>query len=433
MAAELSGLEILETIKEGPVCHELRARQIPLERPVRVLQLAPGVLTKSPLASSLRRQAQTLAQLDHPAIVRLFDFRDEKDTLLAIVEDVIDENLAQVCQRPLSIPACLSLGLSLSHALSHAHQRGIIHGRLSPEVVRFDAEGHVKLEGFGSHLSSGEVEPIETENQGGLAPETTIGQNPSPMSDLFALGSVLYETLTGQPPFGDPRDPGHAARVRNEHPTPLVKLRPETPLAVRQLIERCLSKLAAERPSDAAQITASLHAVAIPGSDHALHQELADRGLIVFPGTGPATSGEPTRKRRYRPGRLEAVIGGCLIGALLSYGAIHWQKRRSQTPAPDLSLSTIQHPEAMLLRVVATPWAHVIVDGQHRETTPFAEPLRLSPGRHIVRLKHPSAPAEERVVEGKPGQAILLDVRMAVQKPIQPVAEKTQIPEDDSP
>ncbi len=433
MAAELSGLEILETIKEGPVWHEIRARQVPLGRQVRVLVLAHGVLPASPLASGLRRLAQTLGRLDHPAICRLLDFREDEATMALVVEDVLGTTLKDLCDRPLSLDACLALGLSLSRALSHAHGRGVTHGRLSTECVRFDAEGRVKVEGFGAYLTPGEVEPVEPNQAGGLAPETTIGQNPSSMSDLFALGSILYEALCAKPPFGPPDAPGHASRVRNETPESLLRLRPDAPLALRQLVENCLSKLAAERPSDAAQVTASLQAQAGATVDQAIRKELAERGLTALPTKSSSALVETAPRRRYRPGLIEGTILGGLVGAIIAYGASNWEKRKASAPSEELSLATIERTDAMLLRVVATPWAHILVDGRHLQTTPFAEPIVLVPGRHVVRLEHPNAPAEERIVDGQPGQALLLDVRMAIQKPMIPAIEQPTAPEDDSP
>jgi len=82
--------------------------------------------------------------------------------------------------------------------------------------------------------------------------------------------------------------------------------------------------------------------------------------------------------------------------------------------------------------VMRSPWAHVLVDGEHRETTPFARPIALTPGRHVIRLEHPHAPAEERVVQGAPGQSVLLNVQMHVKRPLQttPVME---VDEEETP
>jgi serine/threonine-protein kinase len=253
------------------------------------------------------------------------------------------------------------------------------------------------------------------------------------MSDLFCLGAILYQALSGQPPFGDPADPGYAARVRNDSPVPLIKARPETPLGLRQIVEQCLEKRAANRPSDAAQVTAVLAQLLGPNSEEALTQELATRRLIRADQPAGAGSIPAPPKKRYSPGRWEAIALGSVMGGFVTYGAMHFQADRSKAPTPLLSLSTVKHTEKMQLRVVATPWAHVLVDGEHRETTPFADPLELKPGRHVIRLEHPGAPAEERTVEGQAGQSILLDVRMAVKRPVAPLAETPELPDDDTP
>jgi len=423
MAAALPGIELLGIIHEGPIWKEYRARQVPLGRDVRVLMLAGGILPTSPLAATLRRQAQALSALEHPAIVRLFEFRDDEGTLALVVEDALAEDLADLIAQPVQVEAARAIGLSLGRALAHAHGRGIVHGQLGPQAVRLDREGRIKLEGFSGRDGTASEEPIEPVGRAGLAPETTIGQQPSTASDLFALGAILYQALSGQAPFGDPSDPKYPSRVRNEVPTPLVRLRPEAPLALRQLVERCLSKVPAERPADAAQLVASLSTVSTGATEGALLAELMRRHWVPEAASAPipVDVGKPDG-RRLAP--LFWLLGAGLLGAGLA-SALWVLKQESTAPPPaDLSLETARSPDSMLLRVVATPWAHVVVDGVHRETTPFAEPIRLAPGRHLVRLEHPSAPAEERVVEGVSGQALMLDVRMSVQRPpASPVSE----------
>jgi hypothetical protein len=171
-----------------------------------------------------------------------------------------------------------------------------------------------------------------------------------------------------------------------------------------------------------------------PSTEGALRRELARRHLIdADEPSGLASAGAQRPPSKYRPGPWEAVLAGVLIGAFLSYGAIVFQDNQERTPSPLISLRTGEPSKKMQLRVVATPWAHVLVDGRLRETTPFAQPIELEPGRHVVRLEHPSAPAEERIVEGQAGQAILLDVRMAVKKPIPEVSSTPPVPVDDSP
>jgi serine/threonine protein kinase len=427
MAAALPGIEALGIIHEGPIWKEYRARQVPLGRAVRVLELGRGILPSSPLAGTLRRQAHALAALEHPAIVRLFEFREDEGLLALVVEDALDPSLADLLDQPLALDASRAIGLSLGRALAHAHGRGIVHGQLGPQAVRLDREGRIKLEGFGGAASESEAEPIEPVGRAGLAPETTIGQQPSAASDLFALGAILYQALSGQAPFGDPTDPKYPSRVRNDAPTPLVRLRPEAPLAIRQMVERCLSKVPAERPADAAQLVASLSALPGGTTDGAIQSELLRRRWV--PETSdPPVAVEPIKARQRSFGPLLALVSTGIVGAALASAVWLVKERAGRPPSPDLSLATMQNPDAMLLRVVATPWAHVLVDGVHRETTPFANPIRLAPGRHVVRLEHPSAPPEERAIEGVRGQALMLDVRMSVQRPpSSPISEAPSV------
>lgn len=432
MPAELSGIEILETIRVGPTFRECRARQLPLGRTVRVLALPEGILPSSPWAHGLRRKAELLSRLDHPAIARLLDLKEDQTHLALVLEDALDQDLTNLFDRSLAIPACISIGLTLAQALRHAHERGIVHGCLSPEVVRFDREGRIRLEGFEGGFGHEEVEPLEPDGRAGLSPETTIGQKPTTASDLFGLGAILYQALTGTQPFGDPKDPGFPARVRNTSPPPLLRLRPDTPLALRELVLSCLAKVPAERPADAAHLVTVLEALPGPRPERELLRALGERQLIhlELPDVEPAAWATKSERRF---GVREALFVGAACGALAVLAISQLRARNVPLAAhADLSLETLQNPRAVSLRVLATPWAHVIVDGIHRDTTPFADPIRLSPGKHVVRLEHPSAPAEERVIEGETGQALLLDVRMNVTRPPTDVVEQNA-KEDDTP
>lgn len=402
--------------------------------------LAPGVLTSSPLARTLEHEAEVLAKLDHPNILRLFDLKHDKEHLWLVFEEVDGPHLSELLGRQLSWQAIAAIGLDLARALLHAHQAGETHGQLHVGSIQLTKSGRTKLSGFGQRpRPDGDgVEALEPQTRGGLSPEASIGQTVGPLSDLFAWGCLMYELLTGQPPFGDPDDTNYAARVRNDRAKPLLLLRPELPGGLEHIIGRCLEKLPSERPAHAAEIAEGLETLIGGATLPILRNEMARLGYSVSGADeGRVAVPESPRERSHFSGALRvywlplttAALGAALAGTIVAAAT------RVETPKPeDLSThaSSLPTDEALLLRVVASPWAHVLVDGKHRETTPFAQPIQLEPGRHIVRLEHPHAAAEERVVEGTPGQAVLLNVQMHVERPLELNEPETPL-EENSP
>ena len=149
--------------------------------------------------------------------------------------------------------------------------------------------------------------------------------------------------------------------------------------------------------------------------EQAIIAALASAGLSET----KATAAKPVAPRARRTSVASIALGFALIG--LGALASGYVLRRAFGPmeASRRAAAPLSTPgaEAAELRVVAHPWAHVFVDGQQRETTPFARPIRLSPGTHYIRLEHPNAVAERRTVSVGAGEAVLLEVDMKVVAP----------------
>ncbi len=416
------GLQIYETRRAEPVRVLYGARQEQLGRSVLLVGLAPGVLPSSPLATMLKREASILAELDHPNIIVLYDFKCDPDELWLVLEDANGFTLGELRDKQLSWQAVCAIGLDLARALSHAHGASQIHGKLHPAVVTVTKSGRTKLAGFGRAPFAGDdqVEALEPTEVGGLSPEASVGQAIGPLSDVFSLGAILYEMATGTPPFGDPNDTQYPQRVRTTRQTPLLRLKGDFPNSFATLIEQCLKKSPSERPPSA-DLLASQFAGLIGGATvPILHDELVRLSLVSGEtGRGERTV-EPARAHASN-GRTQLIALVCGVLALGLFAGLLWERALqvgSHSPTSSSAITPLVAPEqALLLRVVATPWAHVLVDGVPRETTPFARPIALAPGKHVVRLEHPHAPPEERIIEGKAGQVILLNVNLHLERP----------------
>lgn len=401
------------------------AKQMPLGRPVQLVGLAPGVLSSSPLARSLEHEGEVLAKLDHPNILRLFDLKRDESQLWLVLEEVDGPTLRDLLGKQLPWQAVAAIGLDICRALSHAHSLGETHGKLHAGNVQLTKNGRTKVFGFGQRPRPQDkrAEALEPSDAGGLSPEASIGQAIGPLSDIFSLGALLYELLSTRPPFGEPSDTQYASRVRHDREKSLLSLVSTTvPQTFDGLISECLQKIPSDRPPNAHYVAQRLEEL-IGGSTlpilRALLNELGLRQPTSAEVAALVQAPPPTRTRekvsRHAP---LALIAALLGGALVSGLGFLWFGTRTETKAPAVAPRNLPVETALLLRVVASPWAHVLVDGEHRKTTPFATPIALSPGKHVVRLEHPNAPPEERLIDGRAGQAILLNVQLHVERPL---------------
>jgi serine/threonine-protein kinase len=427
-AVHFDGCEIVRKLSSGPVCDLYRAIQEPLGRTVLIKALGQNILPSSPFASTLEREARLLSELDHPGVVKVHDFVKRGDRMWLVLEHVdgatLDELLARA--KRLSAAAAIAIGLRLAEALAHAHEHGVVHRDLSPKNVLVSKRGEIKLMNFA--LAVDERMPTAPELLDGgtgylgpvyMSPEQILGEPADPRSDLFSLGVLLYELLSGTRPFEGPNDRSTSLRIRQSPPPPLTQGDVKVSGRVERVIARCLEKLPSDRIGSAAELAFELREALAETWDGAPEAAIVSALASVGLSEAKPAPARPAPRLVQRTPLRAVALGLFLIGlgaigsgyALRrAFGPMEANRRAAQpTSAPGA--------EAAELRVVAHPWAHVYVDGQQRETTPFARPIRLSPGTHYVRLEHPNAPMERRTLAVAAGEAVLLEVDMKVLTP----------------
>jgi len=422
------GCEIIRKLSSGPVCDLYKAIQEPLGRTVLIKALGHNILPSSPFASTLEREARLLSELHHPGVVKVHDFVRRGDRMWLVLEHVDGVTLEELLARAkrLSEPAAVAIGLRLSEALEHAHEHGVVHRDLSPKNVFISKRGEVKLHSFA--LAVDERMPTAPELLDGgtgylgpvyMSPEQILGEPADPRSDLFSLGVMLYELISGSRPFEGPNDRSTSLRIRQNPPPPITQAGVKVSGNVERLLARCLEKLPSDRIGSAHELAADLRQALAETWDGppetAVLAALAAAGLVDAKSAPPKAVVREVRRTNVAKvgvGLLLIGLAAALSGAVLRrvFGPMEASRRAA---APLSSPGA----EAAELRVVAHPWAHVFVDGQQRETTPFARPIRLSAGTHYVRLEHPNAVAERRTVSVTAGEAVLLEVDMKVVAP----------------
>jgi eukaryotic-like serine/threonine-protein kinase len=438
-APEFPGCQIVEKLRSGPVADVYRAIQQPLGRLVQIKALSSSILPSSPFAATLEREARLLAELSHPGILGIYDFVRDEERMWLVLEFVDGWTLEELIQKLGKLPpaAAVAIALEVDAALEHAHQHGVVHRDVQPKNIVVSKQAEVKLQNFA--VASDERLPTAPElldssasfsASAYLSPEQILGEPADPRSDLFSLGAVLYEMLSGKRPFAAPDDRSAMQRIRHDAPPSLGRSVPGVPSALERIVLRCLHKLASDRFVSAEELAQALESVqaelgcAAPRA--AIGRALVDGRLIEE---------APLIERSSTPapiGAIQASLGPALRGLALfstlivvgggAIGLSAW-RNGSMTPARHASTRLELRPRRRgYLRVVADPWAYVFVDGQKVATTPFAEPIPLSAGTHYVRLEHPEAPSERRTVTLVPGETVLLDVKMDVKLPQRPDA-----------
>lgn len=381
------------------------AEELSLGRRVRLVSLNPGVSPASPLAEAVRGEALRLAAFDHPALPKVLRFVDGEGELWFTLSPRGERSFGRDVRLPVPAEVALEIARELADVLEHVHERGCVHGELELASLSLTDQAQLVVDGLGRSGVDSSFEPVDRARPVAHAPEVTLGEPLEPSVDVFCLGAILYELLSGRAPFGDPHSLEYPKRLRHEQPPRLGAFGVSD--EVERFCFRCLAKTREERPRSASEARRHLETLTSASAPGRLRAFLR--------GEAEETAPPPPRVRRTPKSSLvlAALAGVFALGALgLLLRATSRSAAEPDRGRPLASLPTSPTGDALLLRVVATPWAHVYVDGAHLETTPFAAPLRLTPGKHEVELRHPNAAPERRTIDGTAGQAILLDVAM---------------------
>lgn len=290
----LGPYRIEELIARGGMGEVYRAYDPRLERWVAIKQIRPESSGRDDLRGRLRREARAIAGLSHDAIVRLFDFVEKDDGDWIVMELVAGPTVHDLIQGgPLDIEQVLTLGRDVSSGLAAAHGAGVLHRDLKAENVVVTEEGRAKILDFGlaKRIVGGLEETllsIEGEVLGtgrSMSPEQALGLELGPASDLFSLGTLLYEMATGVSPFYAPTPVRTLMRVCESQQLPASSVEGAVPEGLSDLIDRLLSKDAGDRPPSARAVTVELDHLA--GEGGSLHPENRS-GVPLFVPRGAA-------------------------------------------------------------------------------------------------------------------------------------------------
>lgn len=254
---------IQEKVGEGGMAVVYRALDVVLRRVVAIKVLRPQYAGDQEFVDRFRREAQAAASLSHPNVVNIFDVGQEDDVHFIVLEYVQGKNLKELVREHgrLSPRRSVQVARAVARALEAAHQRGLIHRDIKPHNILITPEGRVKVADFGLARATSAATLTETGVVIGsvhyFSPEQARGDVVGPASDIYSLGVVLYEMLTGTVPFrGDSPISVALKHLQDEPPSPR-EHDPRIPEWLDQVVMRALAKDPHERfPSAAAMAEA---------------------------------------------------------------------------------------------------------------------------------------------------------------------------------
>lgn len=259
---QLGHYEIREKIAEGGFGIVYLAYDTRLHREVALKVLHPYHASEPARVARFVREAQSAAKLNHPGIVQIYDVIEVEGHMALVIEFVRGSSLDHYLKEHpgLSLEERIEIAAQVADTLDAAHKNGIIHRDVKPANVMIDLSGRVKLTDFSlARLVDYSLTPLTGENNvlgtpAYMSPEQCQGYEAGPQSDLYSLGVMLYEMVTGHLPF---EAENYLALLRHHTdtpPTPVRLIKPNLPVALEQVIMRCLSKTIAKRPASGEEL-----------------------------------------------------------------------------------------------------------------------------------------------------------------------------------
>jgi len=341
--ADLSGQQLgqytlINKLGEGGMAAVYRARQVSMGRDIAIKIIESKLASNPEFLRRFEREAHTVAALDHPHILKVFDFGRQGDLLYLVMEIKNGGSLAALIRDGnLALPHAITLIDQIASALDYAHRQGIIHRDLKPQNVLLDASGNAVLTDFGIAKAIQGDSTVLT--QSGIAmgtpaympPEQWYGRNLDARSDLYAFGIMVYEMLSGRVPFTADTPPAMMYQHLNEAPPPIRTLRSDLPSFVEGVIRRALAKDPAQRFQTGAEFANALK-MALSGQ--------TPTGLPISSASTGASGNYPSQPMSRRNSLPILVLLGAIIVLLVGGGFVLLNSVNRSNPSTGSPVAT---------------------------------------------------------------------------------------------
>jgi serine/threonine-protein kinase len=402
---------------------------------IKAIPLAVNDKVRERAEANFINEARAAAGLNHPHIVTIFDAGKTDRLAYIAMERLHGRDLHEYLYvgARLGVRQAAALMARIADAVHYAHKRGLVHRDIKPSNIFLSREMKPKVLDFGVALPRTGDSPanrsqlIGTPNY--MSPEQAQGRPIDARSDVFSLGTILYEMVTGKRAFDAPNVDALLARLVNETPTPVAELRPEAPPELVRIIDKALAKDVEARYQSAGDLRNDLAAFA------------GSREMEGPDARGPRTyrgQNAPERRRSLRLLALTSVL-------VLAVAAVLWTalqpapppvvhnvelKPQPPAPSPPPAAAVVETPVAPVapaeapargarkpaapapvdgqVTLAITPWGEIWIDGDRRGVSPPLTTLTLAPGTHAIEVRNGDAPPLQASVEIKAGQTVTL-------------------------
>lgn len=329
---------ILERVGGGGMADVYRAHDKLLDRSVAVKVLRSQFTDDDEFVTRFRREAQAAARLSHPNIVNIYDVGRDDDSYYIVMEYISGETLKDRILRegPLPVEATVRVALEIAEALEHAHQNNIVHCDIKPHNILMTRSGRVKVTDFGIARAVTSATMTQTGTIIGsvhyFSPEQAKGGAVSAKSDIYSLGAVMYEMLTGVVPFTGETPISIAIKHLQDDPKPLREVNPAVPPILEALVLKAMAKNPEQRFTDVAAMIADLRSAQhYLRDDHTRRLAKEDFPTQVLPkvalpeepaggGGEPEAKPPEPRKKTWVWALVGLLVLGFATGAFLAFG-----------------------------------------------------------------------------------------------------------------
>jgi eukaryotic-like serine/threonine-protein kinase len=368
---KLGPYEIVAPVGEGGMGEVYRARDTRLNRSVAIKVLPQAIASDAERMSRFEQEARTVAALNHPNILAVYDVGVQDGTPYLVTELLEGETLRERLDRgPIPVRKAVEIGLQIAHGLSAAHERGIVHRDLKPENIFLTKDGHTKLLDFGlakanaAAVASGNISAITVQTRPTepgvvmgtapyMAPEQVRGEPVDYRADIFSFGAVLYEMLCGKRAFTGDTSVEIMTAILKTEPADIDLQSTKIPPALDRIVRHCLEKDAADRFQSVRDLTFALGALS--GSEPTA-----------------ALQAQVTPRRRWSPwAMLEAALLLVILGIGLYFlfrPAVHAARMEFAIPVQYEVGHIALSPDGAML-------AYVAVDENSGEGVIFVQPI----------------------------------------------------------
>jgi len=321
--------ELLSLLGQGGMAEVHSALDHLLGRPVAIKLLRDHLASDDRAVARFRREARAVAALCHPNIVSVYDIGFDGDAPFIVMELVQGEALSQLIYREAPLPpeGVAEVGETVAQALAFAHDAGIVHRDVKPSNIMLTRSGHVKVLDFGIARVLSWTPLTDAASVQGTAeyvsPEQAQGRELDGRSDIYSLGSVLYEMLAGRPPFVGETPLAVAYKHLHEDPPPLHSIRADVPAALDGMVAKCLAKDPNDRYQRASRLASGLSRFrSSPTGTTVPMPPLRETDTLDFPQIAGWGQTRGDRSRFVSPSALTVGVLALLFGLLVAVSAI---------------------------------------------------------------------------------------------------------------